>query len=86
MLSLLTGALGAIVVIALLCGGFAAGWCAREKLKDFTPEKVDGPDETELRRLRAEHEAFQDLMNFNIDKAYGPPPINTEDGDTLGRH
>ena len=71
---MLFGMLGAILCIGIFCFGF---WLGKEMNQ---PKKIDPtkPTDEELaqiqeerRRLIQDQEAFRELMNYNVDVAYG---------------
>ena len=69
---ILLGVLGAVLALGLVAGGFAAGW----KMNNFCREKTvaaaaEALTEQEKQRLKEDQEAFQELLNYNADKAYG---------------
>lgn len=67
-MSMIYGAAGALLVLALLAIGAFAGWTARAK---FYQAKAESPAEEELRRMQEEQEAFRLMQNYNADVAYG---------------
>lgn len=64
------GALGAVLVLLLLGAGTLLGWKLRGRSRQTAPP----PEEEELRRLRAEQEAFRQLTHYSADVAYGTAP------------
>ena len=63
----LTG-LGVEVVGLLLIGaGFLAGW----KVRDAREPSTASPEEEEKRRAEEEEAAFQKMMNYSTETAYG---------------
>lgn len=68
MLNVLLGAAGTLAVLGLLFLGAFLGWKARER---FQKETVQELDEETCRRFEAEQQAFEDMLNYNIDTAYG---------------
>ena len=72
MTEMLLGAAGALIVLALLGGGFCLGWKAGEwaKLRQGRiAEKEAGLEER--RRLMEEQKAFRQMLNYNAETAYG---------------
>ncbi|MBQ1789290.1 MAG: hypothetical protein II008_03860 [Oscillospiraceae bacterium] len=66
--------LDVLLAVVLLCVGAAGGWAAHKFYARMTepPKAEPAPlPQTELDRLRAEQEAFDKLMGYNIDTAYG---------------
>lgn len=71
---MIIGMIGALVGIGIFCFGF---WLGKELTQ---PKKVDPSQPTdeelaqikeERRRLIQDQEAFRELMNYNVDVAYG---------------
>lgn len=62
------GALGALIVVALLALGAFAGWKARGY---FYGAKAESPAAEEVKRMEAEQAAFLQMQNYNADVAYG---------------
>jgi hypothetical protein len=72
---MLIGILGFVLAAAVFCGGFALGWKWREvKYRPPTPEELG---QEERRRLIQEQKAFRDLMNYNVEMAYGLAPTDS---------
>lgn len=70
--SVLWGALGVLFVLALLAFGVFLGWKAREAWQKHTRRAVTHElTEQEIRKLKAEQDAFNGLLNYNTDTAYG---------------
>lgn len=68
----LYGALGTIGVLALMALGFWAGWKARIAWTEHTRQAaVSEATEEERRQLRAEQKAFEGMLNYNPETAYG---------------
>lgn len=76
MIAVFYGAAGAILVLAVLSLGICAGWKARERLG--RPAAAQEENEEEQRRFREQQRAFEDMLHYNIDTAYGR-------GDVLSR-
>lgn len=62
------GAVGTLTAIGLVSLGAFCGWKAREK---FRAKAVQDVNEEARRRVEAEQQAFSDMMNYNIETAYG---------------
>ncbi len=69
MIAVLYGALGALSVLALLSLGAAIGWKARS-LQEMRRGVAEESDE-EKRRFMEEQSAFENMLHYNIDTAYG---------------
>lgn len=68
----LYGAGGVLLALALLLSGAVAGWKARGAWIDHTRKAVaEEVSEEEKRRLKAEQQAFDGMLNYNADIAYG---------------
>lgn len=63
------GAVGAMMTLALLALGFAAGWKARGtvRVRRVTAEQ----SKEEQQRLFEEQRAFENMLHYNRDTAYG---------------
>ncbi len=75
------GALGVILALLLFSAGVFTGWRVKECLvqaarKSYAEELT----EKEREQLREEQEAFANLMNYNVDMAYGLHEGVTADG------
>lgn len=68
MINFLLGAAGMLAVLGLLVLGAFLGWKARERFQKKTVQELD---EETRRRFEAEQQAFEDMLNYNIDTAYG---------------
>ena len=68
MLYFFLGAAGTLTVLGLVSLGAFCGWKAREK---FQAKAVQEINEEERRRFEAEQQAFTNMLNYNIDTAYG---------------
>lgn len=79
MVSILYGLLGFFLAAAFMGGGFVLGWKLREKnIKPPTPEELG---DQERQRLIAEQNAFRELLNYNVDVAYGIVPSDEKEGE-----
>lgn len=64
----LLGAAGTLAVLGLLSLGAFCGWKARER---FTAKAAQEVREEERRRVEEEQRAFGEMLNYNVNKAYG---------------
>lgn len=72
MLYVLYGAVGVLAALGLLGLGFFAGWKARKLWQEHTRRAaVQEASEEERRRLEAEQRAFEGLMGYSPETAYG---------------
>jgi len=72
MQNVIYGALGVLAVLGLLALGFFMGWKARVLWVKHTVQAVRAEvTEQERRALEAEQKAFDGLMNYNMETAYG---------------
>ena len=71
MIWMIYGALGALSVLALLGAGFAAGWAGHRLWRERLC--VGGGEGSEGERLAAlaEQAAFEGMLHYNTDTAYG---------------
>jgi hypothetical protein len=70
------GMAGAFLCVALLVSGVALGWYLAGKYsRRVTAETLT---ETEKRRLKDEHEAFNRLQNYSVEDAYRMYPVSKE--------
>ena len=67
-MSIVYGALGALFVLALYAAGVLTGWKAHAR---FYKSTAQSPAEEELKRLRAEQEAFRQMQHYSAETAYG---------------
>jgi hypothetical protein len=75
MQNVIYGALGVLVVLGLLALGFFMGWKARVLWVRHTHRAVSEEiSEQERRELRAHQKAFDGLMSYNVETAYGMNP------------
>ena len=68
MIYFVIGAAGTLTVLGLLSLGAFLGWKARER---FTQRTVQEFSEEEHRRILEEQRAFEAMLSYNIDTAYG---------------
>lgn len=74
MLYVLYGAIGAVLVIVLFASGFFLGMRAQKRLDEKNEAirtSAETPEEKEIRKLKEDQQAFQIMMNYNQDVAYG---------------
>ena len=66
------GALGMLCVLGLLAGGVAIGWKARGTWLEHTRKAIAEELTEEERRVALEtQQAFETVLNYNIEQAYG---------------
>ena len=80
MSEILLGALGALLAVALVAAGAAMGWMV-SKMLGGTQSKPKEPGEAERRQLMEEQKAFRQLLNYNVETAYGMNRGMEEDGE-----
>lgn len=69
---LIYGALGVLVVLALLALGIFVGWKANTAFRlHSTRVAAEEASEEERRQLVADQRAFESMLNYNQDTAYG---------------
>lgn len=72
MIYVLYGALGTLGVLALIALGFLAGWKARVSWQKHTRRAVaEEASEDERRAILAEQKAFEGMLNYSTETAYG---------------
>ena len=82
MLNILFGALGVLLVLGLLALGFFLGWRARILWLTHTRREVTREiSEKERMAFEAQQRAFDDLMSYNTETAYG---MNTDMNSIYG--
>lgn len=65
------GAVGMLAVLLLLLVGAVAGWVLRGTYIRLTRPVAPTPQEQERKRLIEEQQAFQQLQNYSVERAYG---------------
>lgn len=72
MIYLIYGAAGALTVFMLVTAGFLTGWKSAEMFRkrgaDSTAEEAT---EEQLRQLAAQQQAFESMLSYNAETAYG---------------
>ena len=69
---ILYGALGMLGVLGLLSLGAVVGWKAKGKWYEHTRKAVaKEATEEERKQLAAEQRAFEGMLNYNTEQAYG---------------
>lgn len=82
MLNVLYGALGVLLVLGLLVLGFFMGWRARILWLTHTSRAVNREiNEKERLAFEAQQRAFDDLLSYNTETAYG---MNANINDIYG--
>lgn len=72
MIYVLYGAAGTLGVLALMALGFLAGWKSRIAWQAHTRRAVaEEANDEERRAILAEQRAFEGMLNYNADTAYG---------------
>lgn len=72
MIYMIYGALGVLGVLALLGGGFAAGWVGRRLWQTRNDRgAAEERSEEERRAVQEEQKAFEGMLSYNTDIAYG---------------
>jgi hypothetical protein len=68
----LYGAAGILAVLLLLAGGVLLGWKLKGVYEQHTRQTAeDTRTEEQKRQVRQEQAAFEAMMHYNIDTAYG---------------
>lgn len=72
MIYLMYGAAGALTVLILLAVGACIGWKANDALEKRGSKRaaVEATEE-QRRQLAAQQKAFEDMLSYNQDTAYG---------------
>lgn len=74
MTSFLSGVLGALAVVVLLCTGAILGWKAHafvweHRAPEAAPQHT--PTAEEIRRFKEDQEAFEAMLHYSPEMAYG---------------
>ena len=74
MMNMVYGAVGVIAVLLLLFTGAIIGWKVRIAFEEHNRKVIRQElTEEERRKFQAEQEAFDAMINYNVDMAYGNP-------------
>lgn len=80
MLDILWGVLGMLLALALAGGGFFFGWKSNDFYRSKTTAAVARElSEKEKLRQKEDAEAFQLMLNYNADVAYGVKKLSPEE-------
>ena len=71
MIHLMYGAVGAFAVLVLLALGFLAGWQVNKILAAQKRPAAEEVTEEQRRHLIAQQQAFEEMLHYNQDTAYG---------------
>ena len=72
MIHVIYGAAGMLAVLVILAAGALLGWKGRGKWQERTRQAVDREtDERERREAAEQQKAFEGLLNYSMDTAYG---------------
>ena len=71
MIEILLGFVGALVLLALLFAGAAAGWFAHKTFMKHTTPAAEPLSEKERKKLVDEQNAFRQMQNYSTEQAYG---------------
>lgn len=72
MMYLVYGAVGTLAVLSLLSLGFFIGWKANDAfVKQSRLRAAEEATEDQKRMLLAQQQAFESMLNYNIETAYG---------------
>lgn len=85
MIEWIAGMAGAVIGIALFLSGFLLGRRALPGEKRFPAETREAENTalTERNRLAEQQQAFQELMGYSADVAYGRAKLSAEADDTV---
>lgn len=68
----LCGALGVLIVLGLFAVGLLAGWKVHAVWREHACKSVaEEATEEQRKQLEAEQRAFEGMLNYNIEQAYG---------------
>lgn len=72
MIYLMYGAAGMLAVLALLSAGAYIGWRANSAFGKLSRKRAgEEASEEQRRQLAAQQQAFEDMLSYNQDTAYG---------------
>lgn len=72
MIYLIYGAVGTLAVLGLLAGGFFIGWKANTAfVKNSRQRAAEEATEEQKRAVLAQQQAFENMLSYNVDTAYG---------------
>lgn len=75
MIYLIYGAVGALMVLGVLAAGVFIGWKAGDAARKYGGSSTAGQETEEQRRqLKAQQQAFESMLSYNTDTAYGIDP------------
>lgn len=69
---LVYGAGGMLAVLALLAAGMLLGWRANDAFGKYSAQRAaEEATEEQVRQLAAQQQAFESMLSYNQDTAYG---------------
>ena len=72
MIELIYGAVGTLAVLGLLAGGFFIGWKANQSFTKYSRARAaEEATEEQRRQFVAQQQAFENMLSYNVDTAYG---------------
>ena len=81
MMSLIYGAVGMLAVLVLLAVGGFLGWKATRMYDRYRTKRVqEEVTQEQRRRLAAQQQAFEEMLRYNQDTAYGMTGVSTLQG------
>ena len=81
MMSLIYGAAGMLAVLGLLAVGVFLGWKATRMFDRYRTKRAEEEITQEQRRqLAAQQQAFEEMLRYNQDTAYGLTGVSTMQG------
>ena len=81
MMSLIYGAVGMLAVLVLLAVGGFLGWKATRMYVRYRTKRVqEEVTQEQRRRLAAQQQAFEEMLRYNQDTAYGMTGVSTLQG------
>lgn len=79
MIHIVYGAVGVLAVLLFLFGGAVLGWKARVAYEEHNKKVIRQElTEEERRKFQESQEAFEAMLNYNVETAYGTQPTLTE--------